>query len=90
MIVHLGFVEEVLTTKQTTELDLSLKVLLLNVRVSLTNVILDESDILTNEHIRTGAALHLPEIWRHREQIQHHKFIIIMDHSSQMQIGMFQ
>ena len=90
VVVHLSFIEEVLAAKQTTELYLSLKVLLLDVRMSLTNVVRDQSDVLTNEHVRTGATLHLPEIRRHGEQIQNHELIVVMNHSFQMQIGMFQ
>ena len=86
VVVHLSFIEEVLTTKETTELNLSLKVFLLNVGMNLTDMIRDLTHILTNEDIRTGATLHLPQIRRHGEQIQCYKFIIIVNHSSQMQI----
>ena len=90
MVQHLGFIEEVLTTKQAAVLDLTRDVFPLNVRMTLENVVRDDTHILTNEDIGTCTALHLPEVIRHGEQVDGHQLIIVVNHFLQVQIRMLQ
>ena len=89
MVVHLSLIKEILTTKQTTVLNLRRHVARIHVRMRKENVIGHVARVLTDEHVGTGSAFHSPKVRGHRKNVERKKVVVVVQHAFDVKICMF-
>lgn len=89
MVIHLSLIEKILTTKQTTVLDLRGHILRIHIRMRLKNVVGHVAGVLTDEDIGARSTFHPPEIRWNREDVERKKVVVVVKHSFHVEIRVF-